>query len=213
MSEKMDRQGARTAADLERKYQFGKKFQELMGIAEDLRGAISVVESGLQDVILNEETNIRRTSSEIVMDALKTYVTNGELGKFETTLKSEFEQTASDASFNFYKETIEGQIQDVEGDVGSVNETLEKHFVFGESGLTIKAGETEMKIRIDNNVIAFYKGDIDENNLEKNRFGWWDGVNFHTGNIVIKVEERAQFGNFAFVPRSNGSLDFLKVGG
>lgn len=32
---KQDRQGARTAADIERKYNFGKRFAEIMGIAED----------------------------------------------------------------------------------------------------------------------------------------------------------------------------------
>ena len=45
------------------------------------------------------------------------------------------------------------------------------------------------------------------------QFGLWDGENFYTGNIIIGVNERAQFGNFAFVPRSDGSLSFLKVGG
>ena len=41
--------------------------------------------------------------------------------------------------------------------------------------------------------------------------GWWDGNDFHTGNIVVEVNERAQFGNFAFTPRSDGSLMLLKV--
>lgn len=40
-----------------------------------------------------------------------------------------------------------------------------------------------------------------------------DGVDFHTGNIVVDVNERAQFGNFAAIPRSNGSLSWLKVRG
>lgn len=44
-------------------------------------------------------------------------------------------------------------------------------------------------------------------------FGSWDGNDFYTGNIVVRLNERAQFGNFAFVPRSDGSLSFLKVGG
>lgn len=44
-------------------------------------------------------------------------------------------------------------------------------------------------------------------------FGSWDGTDFYTGNIVVRLHERAQFGNFAFVPRSDGSLSFLKVGG
>ena len=42
-------------------------------------------------------------------------------------------------------------------------------------------------------------------------FGKWDGEYFHTGNIMIETNQRAQFGDFAFVPRSNGSLSFLKV--
>ena len=42
-------------------------------------------------------------------------------------------------------------------------------------------------------------------------FGSWDGDNFYTGNIVIRVDEKAQFGNFAYIPRSDGSLSFLKV--
>ena len=62
-----------------------------------------------------------------------------------------------------------------------------------------------MNVLLDNDMIRFTK-----NGQE---FGWWDGVDFHTGNIVVEVNERAQFGNFAFIPRSNGSLDFLKVGG
>ena len=45
------------------------------------------------------------------------------------------------------------------------------------------------------------------------QFGWWDGNDFHTGNIIVDVNQRAQFGNFAYVPRSDGSLMFLKVGG
>ena len=90
-------------------------------------------------------------------------------------------------------------------DSAKLLEELEKHFEFTVDGLAIKAGAGTMTLVLDHDIIRF----------EKNgqQFGWWDGVNFHTGNIVINLDERAQFGNFAFVPRSNGSLDFLKVGG
>lgn len=36
---------------------------------------------------------------------------------------------------------------------------------------------------------------------------------FYTGNIFVETYKQARFGNFAFVPRSDGSLSFLKVGG
>lgn len=41
--------------------------------------------------------------------------------------------------------------------------------------------------------------------------GYFDGNDLYTGNIKVKVSQRAQFGNFAFVPRNGGSLSFLKV--
>lgn len=212
MSDKMDRQGVRTAADLEQKWSFGKRFQEIMGICEDLRGSISAVDSDLRHEILAQVTSITRDTEAIVMNALESYVETDDLGEFKATLESEFKVMAEEISMSFYADTEE-QITGVEGDVQTVKEALEKHFEFSANGLTIKAAEGEFKLRLDNNMISFYKGDIDENDLAKNRFGWWDGVNFYTGNIFIDVEERAQFGNFAFVPRSNGSLDFLKVGG
>ena len=62
-----------------------------------------------------------------------------------------------------------------------------------------------MNLVLDNDLIRFTKNG--------QQFGWWDGVDFHTGNIVVTVNERAQLGSFAFVPRSNGSLSFLKVDG
>ena len=130
---------------------------------------------------------------------------------FEIEARSGIEQNHRQISLDFAYH--EERYTNVNGEVSSIKEDLEKHFDFGISGLTIRAGENEMKLRLDNDVISFYKGEIDESDLTKNRFGWWDGVNFHTGNIVIEVQERAQFGDFAFVPRSDGSLDFLKVGG
>lgn len=63
----------------------------------------------------------------------------------------------------------------------------------------------QLTLEIDDDGIRFKKNGED--------IGYWDGDNFHTGNIVVEVNERAQFGNFAYVPRKDGSLSFLKVGG
>lgn len=119
---------------------------------------------------------------------------------------------AGKISFDFEK--TNKNVEDIDGDLQDITKKLEKHFDFTlENGLVIRAGENEMKLRIDNDIISFYKGEINEDNLVENRFGWWDGIDFHTGNIVVGVEERAQFGDYAFVPRSDGSLSFMKVGG
>lgn len=75
-----------------------------------------------------------------------------------------------------------------------------------DTAMTIGSGDSAITLEIDNEKGLIFK----KNGTE---FGSWDGVDFHTGNIVVDVNERAQFGNFAFVPRSDGSLSFLKVGG
>lgn len=75
-----------------------------------------------------------------------------------------------------------------------------------DTAMTIGSGDSAITLEIDNEKGLIFK----RNGVE---FGSWDGVDFHTGNIVVEVNERAQLGNFAYVPRSDGSLSFLKVGG
>ena len=200
---KQDRQGVRTAQALEQKYQFGKQFAELMGIALDARESVDSLASTLRSEMLEQVTSIIRDTEEILLTALQNYTLTEDTEKLEETLKSELSIMAERIAMNF--ETTTQQITTVDGELKTIAEELEKHFEFSVDGLTIKAGENAMKLLLDNDMIRFTK-----NGQE---FGWWDGVDFHTGNIVVKVNERAQFGDFAFVPRSNGSLDFLKVGG
>ena len=59
----------------------------------------------------------------------------------------------------------------------------------------------------------FTKTKMFEEEITKNgeQFGYWDGNDFYTGNLVVRTNERAQFGKYAYVPRSDGSLMFLKV--
>lgn len=148
-------------------------------------------------------TEVVQTTEAIILEALTQYVETGNFEEFKSTVESQLSVMADEISLRF-TETNE-TIADVNGDLQATREQLSKYFEFTVDGLTIKAGETAMQLKLDNDVISF--------NKNGQQFGWWDGVNFHTGNIVIDVTERAQFGNFAFVPRTDGSLSLLKVGG
>lgn len=159
--------------------------------------------SNVKQQVITQATQIINDCQQIILSALEGYVETSDYEQFRQTVESELSVMADRISLNFTSATE--QITNVNGDLQAVIETLEKHFDFTVDGLTIKAGENTMQLLLDNDVIRFTK-----NGQE---FGWWDGVDFHTGNIVVDLNERAQFGNFAFIPRSNGSLDFLKVGG
>ena len=142
-----------------------------------------------------------QTSENIVFTALERYVETSNYETFQRTVENEFRLLADALTLRFTEATE--ATQNVDGDLQRTLETLTKYFEFSQNGLTIKAGENTMTLALDNDMIIF----------EKNgqQFGWWDGVDFHTGNIVIGVTERAQFGSFAFVPRENG-ISFLEVG-
>ena len=204
---KQDRQGVRTPSDLEQKYQFGKTFAEIIGLTTDLRESVDSVESELRNEITENITAITRTTEQIIMSALESYSKTTDIEEFQQTVESELLQLAEQISLSFTSATE--RTTNVEGDLQTVKEYLEKHFVFGVNGLTIKAGEGEtMELLLDNDVIRFMK-----NGQE---FGWWDGVNFHTGNVFVDVDEVAQFGNYGFVPYDDGEsdgLDLVRVGG
>ena len=71
MSEKQDKSYARTAQDLERKYQFGKTFADMLGLINDNRDKVDAVSSGLRDEITKQATELSRTAGEIKLMATK----------------------------------------------------------------------------------------------------------------------------------------------
>lgn len=76
MSIKQDRTAARTAADIERKYSFGKKFSEILGLINDSRDKVDSVESELKDEITKTATELSR-DTESVNIAVKRITENG----------------------------------------------------------------------------------------------------------------------------------------
>lgn len=216
MSDKQDRTYTRTAAQVEQKYQFGKTFAQIIGLVDDTRDHVDSVESTLQSEFSEQTSTIRRDVGSIGQEVSDKYQKiEGDMVTLEETMNSKLETTAEGVTMEVKRYTNK-KVQDVDGVIRSEIESREKFFNFGTNGLVIQSTKAdgsvnEIKLLVDNSGIGFYKGEIDESDLTKNRFGFWDGENFYTGNIVVDVDERAQFGNFAFVPRRNGSLSFLKV--
>jgi hypothetical protein len=114
-------------------------------------------------------------------------------------------------------EDIDESIRTISDDVTDINtnfrpwtDRLGRHFKFSndseDAAITISVGNNVLSLELDPET-----GIIFSKNGEP--FGSWDGENFYTGNIVVRVSERAQFGNFAAVPRADGGLSWLKVAG
>lgn len=148
-------------------------------------------------------TTAIQDSQQIVLQAMENYVETSAFTEYQRQVTSEFEQVPGQINLKF--EDAESLIKGVDGDLQLVKQTQQKHFEFTQDGLTIKAGDQSgaMQLKLDNKVIRFVQ--------DGRQFGWWDGINFHTGNIYIDVQERAQFNTFAAIPRKKGNLSWLKV--
>ena len=106
---------------------------------------------------------------------------------------------------NSYQEESNTEIQKAKDATSNLADRLDQYFVFDSNGLTIGLTDNPLKLVLDNSKIGFTKNGT--------TISYWTPDDFYVGNIKVVVNRRAQFGNFAFVPRSDGSLMFLKVGG
>lgn len=163
--------------------------------------------------VLEQATEMINDHKSIIMGALESYVETGDYEEFKQTVETQFSIMSGEINMKFT--TTVDQINNVNGDMQRKFNQFYKHISFtGENGIEISMGDGSISLQLDNDIISFKQGN--------KQLGWWDGVDFYTRNINVTLFDdednssgdiRAQFGNFAFVPRNDGSLSLLKVGG
>ena len=184
------------------KLEKGNKATDWTPAPEDVEQNVVDTAETIYQTIDEQSTTITSNCESIIMSALESYVETGNYDEFKSTVETQLQILSDEITLKF-TETTE-KTETIDDELQETKTTLSKFFEFTENGLVIKSGGNEMQLQLDNDIISFLKNGV--------QFGWWDGIDFHTGNIVVDLNERAQFGNFAFIPRSDGSLSFLKVG-
>lgn len=166
---------------------------------EENRTHVSEVKN--QVVTLN--TQMINDCERIILSALEGYVETSNYEEYKETIETQLQIMAGEILMNFT--TTTEQVTNVDGDLQAKFTELYKYISFSGGDIVLGSSANGITLTIQNDLIVFKRNGV--------QFGSWDGNNFYTGNIVVQVNERAQFGNFAYVPRSDGSLSFLKVGG
>ena len=77
MISKQDRIAPRTAEDIERKYNFGKKFSEILGLIDDSRKKVDSVESELKNEITETATSLSRDAEKLMVKVTETLKQDG----------------------------------------------------------------------------------------------------------------------------------------
>lgn len=180
MSIKQDRIGARTATDLERKYNFGKTFAEMLGLINDSRDKVDSVESQLESV--ENSTKLMRDEMGVVVqaqEAIKKDITsiNGDIDNIngdisELTSSVEMKLDANQVNIEIEKQISNG-VSRVETTTG---------YRFDSNGLQISRSDSAMTNVIDNTgmYVKRYGSDV----LTANNQGV-GAVNLHAKTYLI----------------------------
>lgn len=144
-------------------------------------------------------TQMIQNSGEIVMEAVKNYVKTSDYEEFKNTIETQYSQTAEAFEFKFLelKETI---ITD-NGDIYAVLEEFQKYIRFIKGAIELGEAENPLTTKIENGQFSFLvNGEV------TNYFS-----NGKSYNEEVEVEQRLTIGNFAWVNRSDGSLELKKI--
>lgn len=185
------------------KLEKGNKATEWTPAPEDVTAEMLTEVEQVRGSLTDAKSEIITEAEGITLQTLERYTSKDE----HETLRKETETSLSilNGSIDMRFKTTD---ENIEIEKNRISE-FEKRISFTENGIEIADvdvnGKKGMKLILDNTEIRF-----EDSNGQK--LGSWDGEYFYTGSIHIRVDETARFGSFAFVPRSDGSLMFLKVG-
>ena len=185
MSAKQDRVAPRTVADIERKYNFGKSFAEIMGLVNDTREEVDSAYSSLQGEIANQSTSLKRTAEEIVATAVTKEVKDvyDDIDELKTEVEAKM---TSEAVTIAIREELSNGVEKVDTKTG---------YRFDKDGLAISKTGEEIANLIDNT--GMYVKRIGENILVANKDGV-EAIDLHA-KTYLKIgsgEGRSRFEDY-----------------
>lgn len=162
-------------------------------------GELSNISNSVAETERRLTTQIEAVSSGIMTSVSDEYVTKDEQMTLEESINTRFEQTAS--SFDFAFQETNKKIDESSNQSNSKFESIEKHIRFEDGDIILKASDSEIHMRIENDQLAFY-----ENNV---KFGYMQNrkASFENGEF----DKSLRIGKMGFTTFSDGSGGFGKV--
>lgn len=159
---------------------------------------------------IKRQSAIETKANEITSKVSETYVSNSAFEHYQNTVSSQFTQTKKDFTWSINqsvtdaKNEMNGQIDSVNGTLKGLTDTtdeIKSYMSFDKDALTLGKSGNKFKTQITNQEWAILK------DSEKVTY-----INDQTMYITDgQFTESLKVGNFGFVPRANGSLDFKKI--
>ncbi len=163
---------------------------------------VNITNTKLNAIIQEMESNytaLLQNSQEIVLQAMQDYVKTGDYETFKQTITTELETRADGITMKFNE--ITDALTSENGEINRQLTELSRYIRFSASGIELGENNQPTTTTIENGKFAIKENGEDVAYVEKYKMHIKD----------LEVESKLTIGNFAFVPRSNGNLSFMKV--
>lgn len=142
------------SAENRKSFSTSKAIHELEVTAELLRSAIKDTDG--------RQTQILQTAEEMITTALQEYVKESDVGgMISEVVSSEIKQTADELTILFNT-----QISDLEGETKDQFNEISTYIRFNASGVVIGKTDSEIKLKLENEILYFFTGDEETVNTE-----------------------------------------------
>lgn len=176
----------------------------------DWTPALEDVDNAINEERTTRQSAIETKANEITSKVSETYVSNSAFEHYQNTVSSQFTQTKKDFTWSINqsvtdaKNEMNGQIGSVNGRVDGLKETTDNvnnYMSFDKDGLTLGKSDSAFKTKITNQEWSIQKNGAKVTYINDQTMYITDG----------QFTQSLKIGNFGFVPRANGSLDFKKI--
>lgn len=146
---------------------------------------------------------IEQSSEAIMLTVTEGYYTKDETDSLVSQVSTEIEQTAEGINIRF--SSLSQDIDDVAAGADAKFERLQSYIQMAGGSITLGEIGNEVTLKIENDRIGIYSNGVN--------ITYWTAQDFVSPKtLLIPVGGRLLLGNFAFIPRTNGSLDFTWIG-
>lgn len=175
----------------------------LVGASSQIRTTVRNNNANVYSYVEKTTADIMRTTDSIIMSASEEKVSQSDFNTFSEIVRNILAVEPDGTSMIF--NTIHQAITEVDGRQQTNYSSILKYIRFADGNIILGEEGNAVTLTVENDRISFSQNGVEVAYMSDNKL--------HIGNAEIKSGGTLQLGNFAFVPRSNGSLSFLKVGG
>jgi len=187
-----------------------KQFQTENDLKEYTDQKAEANQNYVNDQVTQVSTDLIKTIEETTngfrQEVTETYTSKTDLTEYRKEVSLALENTAKE--FNLTFTDLTEQINNNQGEVDKEFQEIKKYIRFVDGTIVLGESTNPVTLTIENNRIGMYVGgvqvsywEVDETGSNPPKFYVTDGEFLNS----------LRLGNFAFTPRSNGSLDFGRV--